>query len=183
MKKLELVVAADKDPRDNYKHIQFKASGLVYATNGYVAAKCPVSEVLGAPFEQGTEDFYVLGKDWGRFKFSTATRFTLSEDRLIGFNDKQEELGSIKVLFEPKFIARVGRYPEIDKYLPREDAPLVDIPKLGLNVDLLSTVSKALGFKTVQLSFRGAHTIVQVNSGNIESAGSVGYVMPLAIPK
>lgn len=182
MKKLELVVAADKDPRDNYKHIQFNANGLVYATNGYVAVKCPVSEVLNAPF-MDPENFYVFGRDWGRFKFSTATRFTLLDDRLIAFNDKQEELGSIKVLFEKDFIVKAGRYPDIDKYLPSEDTPLVDIPKLGLNVDLLSTVSKALGFKTVQLSFRGAHTIVQVNSGNIESAGSVGYVMPLAIPK
>jgi hypothetical protein len=183
MKKLELVVGSDKDPRENFKYIQFNADGYVYATNGFVVVKCPIEEVLGQVAGLPTR-FYVLGKDWGRFKFSTAVQFvSLGDGRLVGFNAKHEELGSIKVLSEDEFVAKVGRFVDIERAIPSKDAPLVDIPKLGINVDLLSSVCKALGFNSVKLSFRGENSIVQIEP-NAENAGlSVGYIMPLVTRK
>jgi hypothetical protein len=178
MKKLELAVGPNNDPREGFKYIQFNTNGFVYATNGHIAVKCPVSDVLGEMADLPLS-FYILGKDWGRFKFSTASRFELNEDRLIGFNGKQEELGSCKVLFEDEFINKVGRYPDIDRVLPCETKPLVDIPVLGINVELLSSVCKCLDFKKVKLSFRGPHHIVQVESNIKGGMPSKGYIMPL----
>lgn len=179
MKKLELVVGFDKDPRETFKYIQFNPDGYVYATNGFVVVKCPSNEVLGElPNTLG--EFYVLGKDWGRFQFSKAIRFELIDNRLVGYNGKQEELGSIKVLPVADFIEKVGRFPDVTRAIPSEDAPLSDIPKLGINVELLASACKAVGFSAVKLSFRGKNSIVQIDSNNEGDGLSRGYIMPLA---
>ena len=184
MKKLHLAVSKD-DLRPALMHIQVK-EGFVYATNGHILVKFPVSEVFGENSPITKDDhFYINGKEWGKFKFYNAMYFTFENDILSAKDHKGNNLGMIKIIKENELNSR---FPNCDQVIPSETITTESIPQISFNHELYYNLIEVFNFKfpLFNMNFFGKQKAILVKSNNETSnkygnqvSDGLGIIMPI----
>lgn len=184
MKKLHLAVSKD-DLRPQLQNIQIK-DGHVFATNCHILVKFPISEVFGEDSPITKEDhFYINGKEWGKFKFYNAERFTFENDILSARDHKGNNLGMIKVIKENELYSK---FPNCDNVLPQETTTTEPIHQISFNHELYYNLIEVFNFKfpLFNMTFFGQLKAILVKSNNETSnkygnqtSNGIGVIMPI----
>lgn len=179
MKKLHLAVSKD-DLRPYLQNIQVK-DGYVFATNCHILVKFPIDEVFG----EGSgitelDHFYIDGKQWGKFKFHTASMFIYENGILTAKDKKYNEIAMIKVKYDGEID---GKYPDCNAVLPNETKEKVAIDQISFNHELYYNLIEVfnLDVSLFNMNFYGKSSIIMVKPNIEETTKAIALIMPIAI--
>lgn len=176
MKKLHLAVSKD-ELRPALMHIQVK-DGFVYATNCHILVKFPIDEVFGmGSGVTETDHFYIDGKQWGKFKFHTASVFIYENGILTAKDKKYNELAMIKVKNEDE----VGKYPDINSILYSPEKEKVAIDSICFNHELYYNLIEVFNFDypLFNMSFYGQTSQIYVKPNDSTLSNAIALIMPI----
>ena len=187
MKKLHTLCANDTlRPVMQYLEI---SNGYVYGTDAHILAKIPQNEVFGTDFFPKDAKFYIEGKQWKAQKMYMAHSFIpqLNFEKgglIMALDKKGQTLGICQFFTESEFEHKVGRFPNCEQILYKEDAVKQDINSIGFNPDLYQRLAEALEDKvrTFKLSFFGQTKAILVEHTAPDNyTKGIGIMMPIMI--
>lgn len=177
MKKLHLAVSKD-DLRPHLQNIQVK-DGFVYATNCHILVKFPIEEVFGkGSGVNETDHFYIDGKQWGKFKFHTASMFIYDNGILIAKDKKYNEIAMIKVKYEGEIN---GKYPDVDNILYSPEKEKVAVDSISFNHELYYNLIEVFNFTVplFNMSFYGQTSQIYVKPNDETLSNAIALIMPI----
>jgi hypothetical protein len=177
MKKLHLAVSKD-NLRPHLQNIQIR-NGYVYATNCHILVKFPINEVFGEDSPITKDDhFYINGKEWGKFKFYNAERFTFENDILSAMDHKGNNLGMIKVKNKGEI---GGEFADCDKVIYAPEKEKVAIDSISFDHELYYNLIEVFNFPVplFNMSFYGQTSQIYVKPNDSSLSNATAIIMPM----
>ena len=173
MKKLHLLCAKD-DLRPTLNHVKVTREVCV-ATDAHILAAVPTELMFDNDFisqipEQGV---LIHHEDWRKMCAGIGVAWK-SEDvlRVIMKSGKRD------VLIEVESESEVGKYPNWEDVVPRENMR-EDVGSIGINAKFAATLQDALDWPSLKLSFNGVSRAMTVSNARDDSEGITAIIMPI----
>jgi hypothetical protein len=188
MKKIHTLCATPDNLRPAMQYFEI-SNGYVYGTDAHILGKIPQNEVFGTEFFPTDKKFYIEGKQWKAQKLFNAVSFQPVDNfeasgMLLAFDKKGQTLGICQFYTESDFMHKVGKFPNCEQIIYKEDAVKQEINAIGFNPELYNRLTEALEDKvrTFKLSFFGQNKaiLVQHIAPDTHTKG-IGIMMPLMI--
>ena len=177
MKALNLIID-QKSYREAFKFIQLR-DGYFYVTNGNILLKSPASEVLPAELLSELEsEMYFEGTNWKDAKVASMAFHRKVGDTFELLDNKMKFLGYLKPITKEAFEKNVGRFPNCDDVMYKDDVPNQELKEISINPELLDTLYKANGKKPLKLGFYGQNKGMKVS---FQDSEAIGLLMPLLL--
>jgi len=165
------------------------SNGFVYGTDAHILGKIPQNEVFGTEFFPTDKKFYIEGKQWKNQKMYQAMYFKEISDFsisgiLMAFDKKMNVLGLCQFYTEQDFQHKVGKFPNCEQIIYKEDAVKQEINAIGFNPELYNRLTEALEDKvrTFKLSFFGQNKAILVQHTAPDNfTKGIGIMMPIMI--
>jgi hypothetical protein len=188
MKKIHTLCATPDNLRPAMEYLEI-SNGFVYGTDAHILAKIPQNEIFGTDFFPTDKKFYIEGKQWKAQKMYQATYFREISDfsvsgMLMAFDKKMNVLGICQFYTEQDFEYKVGKFPDCEAVLYKNDSKPFSIDSIGFNPELYSRLTEALEdkMKTFKLSFFGQNRAILVQHTSPEEfTKGIGIMMPIKI--
>ena len=165
------------------------SNGFGYGTDAHILGKIPQNEVFGSEFFPTDKKFYIQGKQWKAQKLFNAVSFKPVDNfevsgMLMAFDKYGKTLGICQFYTEADFEHKVGRFPNCEQILYKEDAVKQEINAIGFNPELYNRLTEALEDKmrTFKLSFFGQNKAILVQHTAPDNfTKGIGIMMPIMI--
>jgi hypothetical protein len=174
MKKIHLAAGNDNlRPAQTYIKVTPEYS---YATDSFIAVKIPTKEILNILVDR---EFYILAKDWAKFKFFNAVTFTKDGINLTGYDKKNERLGVIEIKY-PESFGYNFKFPNVEMVLGEREH--VETKQISINFELFSRVNQALGtcFHALNIYEKTQPIKLTPTKASInKNCNGIGLIMPI----
>lgn len=178
MKPLHLIASKDIF-RPALHHIQL-LDGYFNVTDCHTLLKVPQFEILpDSIINEIPKECYFLANDWKNSKIDKAIIFRIKNNLIECMDKKGNTLGFLPFLDANEFYQKVGKFPEINCVIPKDEHN-EEILNISINPELLSNLYNANGKDLMQLTFFGKNRAVKIK---FKESAATGLIMPVTFEK
>ena len=178
MKPLHLI-ASKNEFRPALHYIQL-LDGYFNVTDCHTLLKVPQFEILpDSIINEIPKECYFLASDWKNSKIDKSSYFKINNNLIECMDNKFKTLGFLPFLDVNEFIQKVGKFPDINCVIPKDEFA-EQMVNFSLNPELLNNIYNANGKDPIQLTFFGKNRAAKIK---FKESDSIGLIMPMIFEK